>query len=707
MTERIKNILDITMSGGAYVTPIEIEFDENDKFLSREHRESKRLCESILEQKPFLTPYSKFTGYFRCSDRVVGDVFRRMGHASMWNLYCNYYKKDQENLSTFEWQHATGDYKKVLSKGISGIILEIEDSLKTHTAPEEIEFLTALKRVAETFILWAEKCSKLALELSKTVENSEYKQNLIDLSNALQNVPKNAPTSFYEAVLTIYVCFTLDPDSVGTLDRYLKPYYDKDIENGVITKDIAKEYLQELFLMLQSATKHGTPNFTRGAESHFCIGGYLPSGEDGYSDLSDLILESLMELPTYIPQVTLRWTKKLPKETFKKVMNYERNDPFKRIAFQNDEKRIKCYTEICGFSYEDAVSYTTVGCNEPAFLGTVSGGTTHINILRAMARLFNESSNKIVGAKTFDEFYSAFLEEFFSDLDTAYDYDDKFNLERAKDINYLSSLIMHGAIEKARSVTRGTGDVVIASPTYTGIPNLIDSLIIVKQFVYDEQIVSIEELINAIKNNWIGYEDLRALILKKGDFFGNDTERSNFVGQKLYTSLYEYLKDKTNVYGYHFLVGDLIGYNEHHKWFGVKTGATPDGRKAGDALKFGLGQGEGKDRNGLTALLNSIAKVDKTGIGCGSTVTNVMIDEVLVRNDQNFEKLVDIFETYFKTGGVHFQLSYVSKEDLLKARENPEDYKNLRVRVSGFSDYFVKLNDNIKDDIIERTSHSR
>ena len=151
-------------------------------------------------------------------------------------------------------------------------------------------------------------------------------------------------------------------------------------------------------------------------------------------------------------------------------------------------------------------------------------------------------------------------------------------------------------------------------------------------------------------------------------------------------------------------MGDLTGYHQHYKWFGEKMEATPDGRQKGDALKFGLGQGEGKDRNGLTALLNSIAKIDPNAIGCGSTVTNITIDEQLVKNDDNFEKTVDMLETYFRNGGVHFQLTYVSKEDLINAKKTPDDYKNLRVRVSGFSDYFVKLNEALQDNIIERTT---
>ena len=705
MNPRIAELTKLTLAGKMYATPTATQFDREDLFLPEHQRQAKHLYEFILNQQPVLTEYSKMTGFFNCDGSVVGDAFRRMGHAGFDAVRKAFYCKSVDNLSTFEWQHATADYKKVLEKGLAGIIDEIDVSLKIHTEPEQTEFLNALKTVAKALIGWANKCADSALALSETVNNPEYKQNLQTLAAALRRVPENKPASFYEAVLTIYVCFSADPDSVGTLDRYLNPFYEADLQKGTLTREEAKEYLQELFLMLQAATHSTSDRFTRGGESHFCIGGYLPDGSDGFCDLSRLILESLLDLPTYIPQVTLRWTAKTPKEVFRFALDCERKDPHKRIAFQNDEKRLKCYTEICGFPFEKAVGYTTVGCNEPAFLGAITGSNSKINFARSMETLFHKKSDKIATTQSFEEFYKIFCEEMFSDLTIAYEYDNKYNRERAKDTNYLSSLFFQGCIEKAKSLTQGAGDIVIAAPMYMGITNVIDSLIIVKQFVFDDKIVTMPELIAALQANWEGYEDLHTLILNKGDFFGNDTDRSNFVAQLLYRTLYEFLKDKTNLFGYHWLIGDLMGYNVHHKWFGEKMEATPDGRHRGDSLKFGLGQSEGKDRNGLTALLNSIAKVDPNAIGCGSTVTNLMLDEQLIKNDAHFEKTVDLLETYFQNGGVHFQLTYVSKEDLINAKVTPEDYKNLRVRVSGFSDYFVNLNETIQDDIIERTTH--
>jgi len=686
-----------------YAEPIKTVYDEADRFLSKQERESKRICEYILNQEPKLTEYSCLTGFFNFDGSVVGDAFRRGGHTVTKNTQRLFYLKMVDNLSTMEWQHATADYSKILNKGLNGIVDEIHESLKSHTDADQVAFLKALERVANGLCAWACKCSERALAFSLNVEEEEYKSNLKKLSDALKRVPENAPSTFYEAVLCIYLCFSADPDSVGTLDRYLYPFYKKDVENGILTDEEAKEYLQELFLMLQAATRATSQNFTRGAESHFCIGGYLPNGEDGFNEFSRLIVESLMELPTYIPQVTLRWTKKTPREVFRFMLDCERKDPHKRIAFQNDEKRVKCYTEICHIPFEKAVGYTTVGCNEPAFLGAITGSNSKINFLRSTETIFHKKSELIENAKSFDEFYRVFTAELHSDLLQAYEYDNFYNRQRAADINYISSLFFQDCIENARSLTQGGGNTVIASPMCLGITNVIDSLCVVKQFVFDEKSFAMKDLISALHANWQGYEDMRTLILKKGKFFGNDDDTSNYVAQRLYAGLFNFLKDKTNLYGYHWLIGDLVGYNSHHKWFGENTKATPDGRYRGDMLKFGLGQSEGRDREGLSALLNSIAKVDPNGIGCGATVTNITIDEQLIKNDENFEKTVDLLLTYFQNGGVHFQLTYVSKEDLICAKETPDDYKHLRVRVSGFSDYFVKLEEALQDNIIART----
>ena len=703
MTERIKALTELTLSGKMYVYGINTTLSPKSEEKSRIQNEVNSLCEYIMNQEPKITTHSAFTGSFNFNGQVVGDAFGRSGHPNTQKALDKYYLKPQENLSTMEWQHATADYKKVLQNGILGIIEEINQSIENHTDPLKIEFLQGLKRVAYTLIRWCTKCAHRVMELALTVKNPQKRATLEKLAHTLLRVPKRKPQSFYEAVLTIYVCFSADPDSLGTLDRFLLPFYHADVEKGVLTEKEAKEYLQELFLMVQASTHISSPHFTRGGQSHFCIGGYDENGEDAFSDLSRLIAESMVELPTYIPQITLRWTKKLSYENFYYMMDLERRDPHKRIAFTNDEKRIKCYHQVCGFPYERAVSYTMVGCNEPAFLGAITGSSSKGNALKCIETLFHEKSELIKNVGSFEEFFCKFEKELYSDLRKIFEYDNLYNLERAKDYNYVSSLFFNGCIESGKSLTQGGGDVVIASPMLIGLTNLIDSLIVVKQFCFDQGICSLEELTKALKANWQGYEGLRTRIIKTGAFFGNDDPITLFVSQKLYESLYNFYKGKKNVFGYPWLVGDLLGYNEHHKWFGENTAATPDGRFAKEPLMFGIGQGQGRDRQGLSALLHCVAAVDKNAIACGSTVTNITLDEQTVKNDDSFNKLCKALESYFLLGGVHFQLTYVSKEELILAQKEPEKYKHLRVRVTGFSDYFVKLKESIQNDVIKRT----
>ncbi len=273
-------------------------------------------------------------------------------------------------------------------------------------------------------------------------------------------------------------------------------------------------------------------------------------------------------------------------------------------------------------------------------------------------------------------------------------------------MNLVSTMFFEGSIERAKSITKGGAKNAIADLSVTGIVTVVDSLAIIKQFVFEENKVTMQRLINALKTNWQGFEELRLSIRKVGKFFGNDDEISNDCANRLAVSLTEFFKNKKTDMGYNFMIGNLIGYNQYHRWYGNETAATPDGRYAGDMISYGIYQNDGKDREGITALLSSVAKLNSHSIFCGSTVTNILLDEQLVKNDNNFNKLAYLFESYFKMGGLHFQLNYVTKEELIKAKENPEKYKNLRVRVSGFSDYFRLLNEDLQDEIILRTQNS-
>lgn len=707
MTERIGKLVKKTVAGGMYVSPVKTDYDRCDLFLSPIKMSAKRVCEYIRNQEPLIVPESCFTGLITFDGSVEGDVFNRSGHKN-FNIACEkFYNKPVDNLLTFEWQHSVGDFAKIINGGIVSIKDEIKKSIEKHkNDAEATQFLETQSDICDALIDWASKCSEKALSFSKTVSNEKYKKNLEKLSRALKNVPKKSASSFYEAILSLYVCYGLIPDSIGLIDRYLYPFYKSDIESGALTKEEASEYLQELFLMLQARIPISSDRFYRGGESHFCVGGYLENGEDGFNELSKLIVDSLMELPTWIPQISLRWTPKTPHEVLHYMMDCERKDPNKRIAFVNDVPRINGLMKYTGFSHEKAVHYTMIGCNEIAMPGGIVFGFDPMNIVRCVQNTFFNRSDDIINAKTFDEFYDIFQEEMFKDLSEADRIGNGFQTIRERDCNLVSSIFIDGCIESAKSVTQGGTNTYIAVGLLIGISNVIDSLSVTKQLVFDEKRITMEQLIDALRNNWNGFEDLREYILKKGDFFGNDEACSNDIAHRFFKSLDEW-NDGNNYLRKKLVFGNLVGYNEHHKFFGNNTKATPDGRFQGDMISFGIGQSEGKDRNGLAALLSSVAKCDPYSVLTGPSVTNVLLDEQLIKNDENFEKLVYLFETYFKMGGTHFQLTYVSKEDLINAKKSPDKYKNLRVRVSGFSDYFVFLNEGLQDEIIQRTAHTR
>ena len=420
MNERIRKLTEETVKGNMFVYPVKTEYDRCDLFLSPVKMSCKRVCEYIINQEPLIVEESCFTGLLNFDGSVEGDIFSRAGHIN-FGLACRYfYNKPIDNLVTFEWQHSAGDFGKIINRGLKGIKDDIELSKKNHAEDEKaIEFLETQTDFCNTVIDWAHKCSNRAAAVAEKTKNETYKKNLTRLSKGLKKVPENKAESFFEAVLSLYLCFSFVPDSIGLIDRYLYPYYKSDIEAGILTEVDAKAYLQELFLMLQARTSIKSDRFYRGGESHFCICGYLENGEDGFNELSRLIVDSLMELPTWIPQISLRWTDKTPHEVLRYMLDCERKDPNKRIAFVNDAPRIKGLMKYNDISYKEAVNYTMIGCNEIALPGGIVFGFDQMNILRSVENTFFNRSNDIINAESFDDFFDIYKEELFNDLQEA------------------------------------------------------------------------------------------------------------------------------------------------------------------------------------------------------------------------------------------------------------------------------------------------
>jgi len=347
-----------------------------------------------------------------------------------------------------------------------------------------------------------------------------------------------------------------------------------------------------------------------------------------------------------------------------------------------------------------------VGCNEPQLPGGIFMGGTDFNVAKSVEHTFVNRREDVLCAKSFEEFFEIYQSELNKDIDEAVSYYNKFQSVRARDVNLVSTMFFEGSIERAKSITQGGAKNAIAAIDFIGLVTIIDSLSVVKQFVFDEKKITMAELASALDANWEGYEALHADIRKNAHFFGNNDDISNECAALLAKAISDAMLPRISDMGYHFLTGNLIGYNQHNKWFGDHIGATPDGRYAGDQISYGISQNLGRDREGITALLSSVARMNSYPVFCGATVTNVMMEANTINNDVNFERAVDLFETYFKMGGLHFQPNYISPEELIAAQKDPEKYRSLRVRVSGFSDYFHYLNKDLQDEIITRTELS-
>lgn len=706
MTERIERLVRLANRQDLYAASVMPEFDPTDEALPTPQRTAKRLCEYILQQPVYLTEDNRFTGMLRFLGEldVPSDVFHRAGHEYLGRTCRYFYTKYRENLVVFEWQHAAPNYKKIIDKGMISVLEDIDYYKERHRFDKEkYQYLSAMDEVCRGIIRHSERCAQAHERAAEDCADPVRREELIALANACRKVPLYPCESFYEGLQCIIFCFQFLPDSVGTIDRALRDLYFRDIRAGRLTKDRAKELIAEFYVHLSNHTAAGTVCADRSAECHFAVGGYTETGEDGFDELSELMIQTLLEMDTRRPAISLRWTKKTPYEVLRFVLEADRKDPHKRFAFVNDEPRIQALMDRCGLSFSDAVKYTMVGCNEPSFPGAIWFGGETTNIARSMTNTLYGRRDEVIRCRTFEEFYAIYKEELEKDIARILYYNDVFNDIRAKDVNVLSAFLLDGCVESGTSPTQYSCRIPIGGFSIMGTTCVIDSLTVIKQFVFDEGRTDMAHLIDVLESNWALDPDLRTQIIKEAKFFGNDEPISNEMAQRFTSELYA-ITDRCRLRnGAKPLIGTLAGYHPHHMMYGAMTKPTPDGRYDGEGFMVGVGQTNGKDRNGIAALMNSVAQMDPKHILCGPLVFNMLFDEVLIKNDDYFERICRMIEVYFRKGGVHIQTNYISKQKLLEARETPELHPNLKVRVSGYSATFIQLPQKHQDEIIMRT----
>ena len=360
MNERIQRLVHQVLTSDINPPTHEIEYDPFDEKLSEPMFVAKRFCEFYNAQPIMLGDDNELIGHIRFDmSPVPADIFHRFGHAKFHEVSGKYYGKPQENLCTFEWQHSNADFGKLIRLGLNGYVKEINASRKKFLGERgHLQFLAALERVIHGIGQRADACRQHCVDLAEACENPVRKATLLRMAANCTQVPMNPARTFEEAVQCVYFCFAFLPDSIGRPDQYLYPLYKQGIADGTLTPEHATELIQELFIMI-----HGHTPFNsgwagdKGAESHFAIGGYTIDHEDGFNELSKLIIEAMMDMPLIRPQVSLRWNKKTPHDVLRYMMDWERKDKNKRIAFVNDEPRIAALMKLFGLPWEKAYDY--------------------------------------------------------------------------------------------------------------------------------------------------------------------------------------------------------------------------------------------------------------------------------------------------------------------------------------------------------------
>ena len=611
--------------------------------------------------------------------------------------------------------HMTMDYETILSIGVRGFIERIEERLDSLSENEDgysdkRSFLDSIRIYAEAIISFSNRYAELAGSLAERTSDAVRRQELSEIAEICRKVPAEPAESLHEACQSSYFFYFLSPDAPGLVDRYLNPYYEADRSAGVIDKAGALELIETLWLKYLEG--EGGGSLHQGSGRHVTIGGMDLNGNEGSNELTWFCLDATEELKIICPQVSLRVTENSAIELLERGVRALRSGTG-HPTFSNDDAIVPALQAI-GVSAEDARNYSLSGCNEvivsgKGHMGSVEGFVNMPKILEMVLGLSDGLPNNVEFEMfdTYESFKAAVLDALSYIVSRVQDASEKWDQERAKMFaRYpMSSLVTFGCIDNARGYSAGGAKYNFCNWDAIGTVNLADALAAIKKLVFDSKELTLEQFVEILRQNWTGNETLRQKTLNQVPHFGNDDDEVDALAAEIIQRMSDDLKKRVPFRGGEYTLGTLAGVENMHVVFGKQTGATPDGRKSGESLADSLTAAHGRDRNGVTAVLNSIAKMPSEVLPTSVTV-NIKLDPSLLETDQGIKTVSDMLQAYFKAGGIQLQLNMVDRETLLDAKKHPEGYDSLMVRVAGYSGRFVALDKDVQNEVIARTGHS-
>jgi len=618
---------------------------------------------------------------------------------------------EKERASTSNCQdsnHSVLNYEKVVKLGYEGILKEVEAyEAKNGTNPT----YRSMKIICKAACNIGERFAKQAEEMLGC--GGEYSdEDLKRIIDVCSRVPRHPAGSFHEAVQAILFAHyintwedAINANSLGRLDQILYPYYKADVENGVITKEEAHEIICCLWIKLYRVYD----------VQQSCVGGTSVDGKSQVNELSYMMLDAMEQL-NYIRCVSVRFSEKTEKEFLKRALevvgHLQNGVPF----FFNDDVMIPALVGA-GIAPEDAHDYTQIGCVETVIPGksnphAITGRT---NLLKALEYVLGNGhslmypemkpgveTGELDAFDTFEAFYDALLVQINKMLDLCCSKISKARVTSAlKAPRPFKSLLTEGCIESGRDFNNAGALYDFFQIGLMGVPNLTDSLMVIKKFVYDDKKYTLAELKDILVNDFPD-ESVRREFMNKAPKFGNDIDEVDRIAVDIVNKCCDMLKE----------IGDKYNMSCHAQPFtyiwmidhGETSIASPDGRRAGDVLAYSVSPMQGRDNQGLTAVFNSVSKLP-TKRTPGTCSAIIEADPKLF-NDDNIDTLTDILIASGKKGLSNVQFNIANADTLIEAKKYPEKYNNLAVRVSGFSQRFIWLGEKMQDHIIARTKHT-